>query len=271
MPPRARHPLGEMPFLDHLEEFRWRLLWSLLAVGVGTVVGFLLVHYGNVLDLLIRPIRPLLDGETLRYFSPVTPFFITLKLSIVVGILLAIPIVVYQIWAFLSPALKGEERRIIIPALYFGLLLFCAGVALAYFYVLPLALIFLTGFQQEYLTPAIEVGEYLAFVTRLLLAFGAVFELPVVVMILSAMGLMTPDFMRSKRRHAILALTILASMLTPGDLASTLLMLFPMLFLYEISILLSAAIQRRRARENEEEEPLRPSSDPPPGAVELRG
>jgi sec-independent protein translocase protein TatC len=272
MPPRARHPLGEMPFLDHLEEFRWRLLWSLMAVGVGTVVGFLFVHYGGILDLLIRPIRPLLDGETLRYFNPVTPFFITLKLSIIVGLLLAIPIVVYQIWAFLAPALKADEKRIIVPALYFGLILFCTGVALAYFYVLPLALVFLTGFQQEYLTPAIEVGEYLSFVTRLLLAFGAVFELPVVVMILSAMGLMTPAFMRSKRRHAILALTVMASLLTPGDLASTLLMLFPMMFLYEISILLSAAIQRRRAlRDEEEGEPLRPSSEPPSGAVELRG
>ncbi len=263
---RTRHPLGEMPFLDHLEEFRWRILWSLLSIGVGTVVGFLIVHYGGVLDILQRPIEPLLDGEQLLYFNPVTPFFITLKLAVVVGILLAIPIVVYQAWAFLAPALTPSEKRIIVPSLYFGLVLFCAGVALAYYWVLPLALIFLTGFQQDFLMPAIEVGEYLGFVTRLLLAFGIVFELPVVVMILSAMGLMTPQFMRSKRRHAILGITVLASMVTPGDLASTLLMIGPMILLYEVSILLSRMIYRRRMAG--EEETLRPSEEPPPGAVE---
>jgi sec-independent protein translocase protein TatC len=269
MPRRTRHPLGEMPFLDHLEEFRWRILWSLLAVGVGTVVGFLFVHYGGVLDILARPIRPLLDGQELLYFNPVTPFFVTLKLAVVVGILLAIPIVVYQVWAFLAPALTPAEKKVIVPSLYFGLVLFCAGVALAYFWVLPLALIFLTGFQQEFLMPAIEVGEYLGFVTRLLLAFGIVFELPVVVMILSAMGLVTPEFMRSKRRHAILGITVLASMVTPGDLASTLLMIGPMVVLYEISILLSRAIYRRRLEK--EEDVLRPSDEPPTGAVGANG
>ena len=138
---------GEMPFLDHLEELRWRILWSILAVVVGTVVGFLLIRYFDVLELLIEPIRAALpDNPDFRliYLSPADPFFITLKLSVVVGIILAFPIIVYQVWAFLAPALEAHEKRAIIPALYLGLVLFCAGVSLAYFIALPVSIVFLS-------------------------------------------------------------------------------------------------------------------------------
>lgn len=262
-----------MPFLDHLEELRWRIFRALIAIVIGIVLGFLAVYYLNVMEVLVAPVRPFLNGEELKFFNPATPFFITLKLAVLVGLLLSAPVVVYQVWAFLSPALKPAEKRIIVPSLYFGLFLFAAGVFLAYHWVLPLALLFLTGFQQEFLDAAIEVGEYLGFVTRLLLAFGIVFELPVVVMILSAMGLITPAFMRDKRRHAIVGITVLSSLITPGDLASTLLMMGPMIVLYEVSILLSVMITRgklKRAAE-EEAERLRPSTEPPEGAVEMNG
>ncbi len=264
---RSPNPAGEMPFLDHLEELRWRILWALIALGVGTVVGFMLVQYLGIFEILVRPVRPFLAGDDLVYFNPATPFFVTLKLALLVGIILAFPVVVYQVWAFFSPALMKDEKKVVLPSLYFGLALFCAGVAMAYFWVLPLALRFLAGFQEAFLEPAIEVQEYLGFVIRLLLAFGLVFELPVVVMILSALGLVTPRFLKEKRRHAIVAITILASALTPGDLASTFLMIGPMLILYEVSIVLSRAIHRRR----EADEPLRPSAEPPEGSVETGG
>ncbi len=264
---RGPGPTGEMPFLDHLEELRWRLFKAMAALGVGTAIGLVLVMYFGVMDLLVAPVEPFLGGQQLVYLSPTTPFMFTLKLGILVGILLALPVVVFQVWAFFAPALKSEERKIIVPSLYFGLILFCLGAVMAYVWVLPLALRFLTGFQQEYLQPAIEVGEYLGFVVRLLLAFGVVFELPVVVMILSALGLITPRFMRDKRRHAIVGATVLASLLTPGDLASTLLMMGPMILLYEVSILLSAMIYRKK-RAQEEAETLRPSPEPPEGTVE---
>ncbi len=255
-----------MPFLDHLEELRWRIFKSLIALGVGSAVGLVLVMYFDAMELLVRPVEPFLGGQQLVYLTPTTPFMFTLKFGFLVGILLALPVVVYQVWSFLSPALDVEEKRVIVPSLYFGLVLFALGVAMAYFWVLPLALRFLTGFQQDYLQAAIEVGQYLGFVVRLLLAFGMVFELPVVVMILSALGLLTPRFMREKRRHAIVAATVLASLLTPGDVASTLLMMGPMILLYEVSILLSAMIHRRKKQQEEEE--LRPSPEPPEGAVE---
>ncbi len=258
-----------MPFLDHLEELRWRIFKIMIAVAVGTLVGFVIVHYLGVLEILMRPIRPHLNEEGLVFFNPSTPFFITLKLSLIVGIILALPIVVYQVWAFFSPALEVHEKRIIVPSLYFGLVLFACGVTLAYYWVLPLALLFLMGFQQAFLVAAIEVSEYLSFVTTLLLAFGVVFELPVVVIILTALGLVTPAFLRDKRRHAIVAITVIASLITPGDLASTFLMMGPMLFLYEVSILLSAAIIRRK--KEREGAPLRAAPEPPDGTVEVNG
>ena len=259
---------GEMPFLDHLEELRWRVLWSLLAVVVGTVMGFFLIRYLGVLELLIEPIRAALPDDPdfrLIYLSPADPFFITLKLSVVVGVILAFPIIVYQVWSFLSPALESHEKRAIVPAMYLGLVLFAAGVALAYFVALPVTIVFFQTFEGGLMEAQYEIGKTLALITKILLGFGIIFELPVVVMILSALGLVTPEFLRAKRRHAIVAITIAASFLTPGDVITlTIMLMVPLFFLYEFSIYLSRIIWRRkRAREDAEggeEDP-----DHPPG------
>ncbi|HSL69901.1 MAG TPA: twin-arginine translocase subunit TatC, partial [Longimicrobiales bacterium] len=114
---------AEMPFLDHLEELRWRILWSLLAVTAGTVIGWFVVTRFAVLELLIDPIRPYIDEDRLAYFSPTDPFFVTLKLALTVGFILAFPIVAGQVWAFIAPALHKREKRAIVPALYLGLIL----------------------------------------------------------------------------------------------------------------------------------------------------
>jgi len=236
-----------MPFLDHLEELRWRLIWSLAAVMLCAIVGFVLVTHFDVLGILVAPIKPFLKGSKLKYLSPTEPFFITLKLAVSVGLVLASPIVIYQVWAFLAPALLPSEKRIIVPSLYLGLVLFALGVVMAYEIVLPMTLSFTMGFQTESLEQSIVIGEYLSFVTRLLLAFGGVFELPVVVLILSVMGLATPEFLASKRRHAIVIITVLASVLTPGDVITlTLMMMVPLILLYEFSILLSRMVVRRK-------------------------
>jgi sec-independent protein translocase protein TatC len=259
---------GEMPFLEHLEELRWRIFWSLLAVAVGTVVGFLVIRYFHVLHLLIRPIQkgfPDRPDFQLIYLSPADPFFITLKLSVVVGIILAFPIIVYQIWAFLEPALEKHEKRAIIPAFYLGFLLFCAGVALAYFVALPVSIVFFKTFEGGLMEAQYEISKTLALITKILLGFGIIFELPVVVMILSALGLVGPEFLRSKRRHAIVAITVAASVLTPGDVISlTVMLMVPLFFLYEFSIFLSALIWRKRR----EQERLEASIGPPQGVVE---
>ncbi|CAN5314917.1 twin-arginine translocase subunit TatC [soil metagenome] len=236
-----------MPFFDHLEELRWRLIKILLAVAIGTAVGFVLVTRLDVLGILIDPITPFLGGTRLKYLSPTEPFFITLKLAILVGFLFAFPVVLYQIWAFFSPALMPAERRLIIPALYLGLVLFASGVALAYKIVLPVTLRFTMGFQTASLEQSIVIGEYMSVVIRLLLAFGIVFEMPIVILVLSVLGVVTPEFLAEKRRHAIVSITALSSIITPGDVITiTLMMMVPLILLYELSIVLSRVVTRRR-------------------------
>ena len=260
---RDRGAAGEMPFLDHLEELRWRILWSVLAVVVGAVVGFVLVQYAGIIEVLYRPFREQF-GEELKliYLGPTDAFFLTLKLAILVGVILAFPIIVYQVWSFLSPALEKREKRTIVPALYMGLVLFALGVAMSYYVALPVSLVFLAGFQTGIMEPNYEATRYFSFVIRLLVAFGIIFELPVVVMILSVLGLVTPAFLRSKRRHAVVLITVTASFLSPGDVIMvTVLMMVPLIVLYEFSILLSVMIYRKR-------EEAQIGGGPPEGVVE---
>src|SRR5262245_7727469 len=248
---------AEMPFLDHLEELRWRILWSLLAVLIGTGIGFYLVNHYQVLELLIDPIRPYLGPDPrLGYLSPTDPFFIVIQLSITVGLLLAFPVVAAQAWGFISPALHTKEKRAIVPALYLGLVLFMCGVALAYFVVLPMTFRFMQSFLTTSLRQQIVVGPYIAVVTKVLLAFGAVFEMPVVVMVLSALGIVSSKFLSSQRRFAIAASAIMACILTPGDAVTiSVFMMGPIILLYELSIALARLMERRR-RKAEESGPL---------------
>jgi sec-independent protein translocase protein TatC len=237
----------EMPFLDHLEELRWRLIWSLGASLLGAIVGYFVVTRFNVLGILVAPIEPFLGGEKLGFLDPTAPFFITLKLAVIVGLILASPVIVYHIWAFLSPALLPSEKRAIIPSMYMGLVLFAAGVTMAYFLVVPMTLRFTLSFQTEAMQQMITIDKHLGFMIRLLLAFGIVFELPVVILILSVLGVVTPEFLAEKRRYAIAGIAILSAVLTPGDVITvTVMMMLPLMALYEVSIVISRVVSRRR-------------------------
>jgi len=275
---RNRNPRGEMPFLDHLEELRWRILWSLLALVASSILAFALVYYLNVLELLVEPIREAYDDPGLRliFLSPADPFFVTLRLAIYGGLILSFPIIVYHVWAFLSPALEKDEKKAIVPALYLGLLLFIAGVALAYFAALPVTLEFFRAFLSASLEGQLEINATLGFIVKMLFAFGAVFELPIVILALSLMGIVTPAFLRSKRRHAIVLITILASFITPGDaITLTVMMMIPLILLYEFGIFLSVGVYRRREKAEREAEAAgdkasvhSPSQEAPAGSVE---
>lgn len=248
-----------MPFLDHLEELRWRLIWSLLAIAVGTLVGWFLVTRFDVLGLLIRPIRPLLGDGRLGYLSPMDPFFVTLRLTLVVGVLLALPVVVYQIWIFLAPALTKEEKRAIIPALYFGLLLFAGGMALSYFVALPMMFDFAAQFQTESLQQNIVIGPYLSVVVRTLLVFGIVFELPVVLLVLAVLRVVDSQMLKKGRRWAVVIITVVAAFVTPGDaVILTVFMMAPLLLLYEVGIGMAKMVERRRAKTERAEKEKEP-------------
>src|SRR5438094_2871056 len=155
--PLPRPPRGEMPFLDHLEELRWRILWSLLAILVCTVVGWWLLGKVDIIDVLKRPVAPYLPGGRLIFTSPAEPFMLTLKVAFALGCLLASPIVIYQIWAFLAPALYEREKRLIIPALAVGVVLFLAGAAACYEWLLPAALKVLLNCLRIDLRPLMSI------------------------------------------------------------------------------------------------------------------
>jgi sec-independent protein translocase protein TatC len=237
-----------MPFFDHLEELRWRIIWSVLSLVAGTGIGFFLAMRLDLLGLLKRPLDAHIGGDQLIALAITDPFFITFKLALTLGFILAAPIIIYQVWLFLAPALTKRERRAIVPALYMGVALFCIGVAVAYMYVLPLTTMFLAGFQTESLRLTMTGSSYFGFVIRLLVAFGLVFQLPVVILILATLGLVSSRFLASKRRYAVAVMTVTAALMTPGDVASTILMMGPLLLLYEFSIMLTRLVERGRTR-----------------------
>ena len=238
-----------MPFLDHLEELRWRIIWSLAALVVGVVVGFFVVFKFNLLTWMQGPMLPYLHGRRLVYTHPGDGFSILMQVAIMVGVVIALPVIIYQVWAFLSPALHKHEKRVGIPVILGAVGLFIGGAAMAWYFVLPMTLKFLSSVGDEAFDQMITVSEYFGFVTSMVLAMGAVFELPIAVLILSAIGLVTPQFLAKFRRHAIVGSYVAASIITPGDLVVTSVVLtIPLYLLYEVSIGLSYIVYRKRQK-----------------------
>jgi len=246
---------AEMPFLDHLEELRWRIIWSLGALVVGVIVGFFVVLNWNVLEWLQAPIVPFLHGHKLVVTHPGEGFGIMLQTAVVIGTVIALPVIIYQVWLFLSPALHRHEKKVVIPVIIGSVFLFVCGAALAWFFVLPMTLRFLFSFADRAFEEMIKVDEYFGFVLTLVLAMGAVFELPIVILMLTALGLVNPRFLSKFRRHAMVASYIAASIITPGDLVYTSVILtIPLYLLYEVSIVLSYVVFRKREKKRLAEE-----------------
>jgi sec-independent protein translocase protein TatC len=243
----AKNATGEMPFLDHLEELRWRIVWALGAAVVGLILGFVIVIKLNLIKILARPIEPYLMGSKLVITHPADSFSITMSAAITVGLIIASPVIIYQLWAFLSPALHRHEKKVIIPVILGAVALFAGGVSLAYFFVLPLCLKFLMTFQSESLQPMITASGYFGFVMTMALTFGAAFELPVVILALATLGLVTPAFLKKFRPYALALSFLLSAIVTPGDiLIPTLALTAPLYLLYELSLVLASIIFRKR-------------------------
>lgn len=240
---------AEMPFLDHLEELRWRLVWIVGALMIGVLAAFIFVIRFDVISVLAGPIEPFLAGGRLVYTHPLDPFSIAMKASFAIGTILALPVILYQTWAFLSPALYEHEKKVAIPVTVGAAVLFLGGVSLAYFAVLPLTLRFLTTFQATSLQPMITAADYFGFAITMSLTFGVVFELPIAVLALSALGIVDAALLKRFRRHAVILCVVGAAFITPGsDIISLIALAIPVYFLYELSIRLAAMVERRRAR-----------------------
>jgi sec-independent protein translocase protein TatC len=238
---------AEMPFLDHLEELRWRIIWSLAAIIVGVGVGFVLVIKFNLLTWLQGPIMPYLKGHRLMNTHPGGGFSIMLSTSIMIGVVMALPVVLYQAWLFLAPALHRHEKKVVLPVIIGAVFLFVCGAALAWYFVLPMTLRFLTSMGDEAFDQMISATEYFGFATSLVLAMGAVFELPIVILALSALGLVTPRLLARFRKHALVGSYVAAAFITPGDAFFTSVILtIPLYLLYELSIVLSWLVFRKR-------------------------
>jgi sec-independent protein translocase protein TatC len=242
---------GEMPFLDHLEELRWRILRSLGAIVIGFGTGLWLVQQFQLVNLLKRPIAPYLTGAggKLIVTSPTEPVMIVFKLGFLVGLVLASPIILWQLWAFLAPALYSREKRALVPALFVGLLLFLTGAAMAYVFVVPQALKVLFSFQTEAIQPFITYDNYFDFVLQVVLALGISFELPLVLIILAWLEVISASDLARFRRFAVVGAFVAGAILSPGtDLVSMIMMTIPLLLLYEVGYAGAAVIQRRRRK-----------------------
>ncbi|MEO6877368.1 MAG: twin-arginine translocase subunit TatC [Gemmatimonadaceae bacterium] len=247
--PISNSDSGEMPFLDHLEELRWRLIYSLGSLLVAVAIGFWLALQFDVVKVLAAPILPLIPEHKLVFTHPGEGFSIIVNVATSIGLVIAGPVILYQVWAFLSPALLKHEKRVAVGVLFSGLLLFLSGAALAYYVVIPLALPWLFTFGGQSLVPLITAEEYFSFAFAMVLTFGVSFELPIVVLALAVLGIVTPQFLSKYRRHAIVLIVIIGAFLTPGDMVWTTIWLsVPLYGLYELSVGMAYIIYRRKQR-----------------------
>ncbi len=240
-------PEEELPVTEHIEELRQRLFKSFVAIVVGFLVAW--PFKKKILLFLERPLPESLQGK-LIFLSPPEAFFTALKISFFAGILIALPFVLYQVWKFIEPGLYEHEKRFILPFMFFSLLFFFTGASFAYFVILPFGLRFLLGFMGDLLTPQITVGSYVSFVIQMILAFGFVFLLPVVVWLLSKLGIINYRMLEKNRKFAILIIFVVAALLTPPDAFSQIMMALPLLVLYELSIWVSKVAGKGREEEN---------------------
>jgi sec-independent protein translocase protein TatC len=233
-------PISNMPFLDHIEELRWRLIKSFLAIMVCAVVGYIFAD--RLFNLIIYPL-----GDIELHYTEITgSFYAYLKIALYVGIIGAIPIIFYQLWRFISPGLYSKEKRMIIPMVLFSTLLFLTGASFCFFIVLPFTIKFLVGYGSDILTPVITISSYISFAGMLLLAFGFAFELPVAGYFLGRMGIVSSKTLTKGRPFAVVIFLVFAAVLTPPDIISQLLLAGPMLLLYEITIWLVKATGKKQ-------------------------
>ena len=240
---------GEMPFLDHLEELRKRILRSLLAVVGCFALGLWLVDRFKLLDVLKQPIAPFLPSGQLTVLSPTEPLMIVLKLGFIVGLVLASPVILWQLWAFLSPALYEKEKKTLVPALFVGLGLFLGGAVLSFVFIVPQALRVLLSFQKGSFNPMITFEAYFSFVMQLVLALGLSCELPLLMVILAALGIVATPMLNKIRPYAIVGSFVAGAILSPGaDVLSMFMLTIPLLALYEIGVAGVWLVQRRRLK-----------------------
>jgi sec-independent protein translocase protein TatC len=248
----------KIPFTAHLEELRRRLIICAVAVGIG-----FLISYGfrqQLFDILVAPLTAAMaSGDTLIYTNLPEAFFTFLKVALISGLMVASPVIIYQFWMFVAPGLYDREKKLLAPIIFLSSLFFIGGSLFGYFIVFPWGFKFFLGFATETIRPLPSMKEYLSFSSKLLLAFGLVFELPLVLTFMARLGLVTVPFLKKNRKYAILLFFAGAAIITPPDVVTQVMMAVPLMLLYEISILGAKLFGKKPAAAEDEAE-----SAPPP-------
>jgi sec-independent protein translocase protein TatC len=241
---------GKMSFFEHLVDLRKRIIYSAVAIAVGAAIGVSIAD--KVSAFIVGPMRAALRNRHLEdkliYTSPTGYFNLIITLGIYIGVVLAAPVVVYQVWLFIAPGLYKHERRAVTGFVFSSVFLFLAGIAFGYFVMLPYVLNFLIGFQGPFV-PLISINEYFDFILIVLLGLGVVFELPVLIFFLALFNIVTPRFLWKNLRYAILIIAVIAAIITPTPDATTMLVFMtPMVGLYFVGIAVAAVVVRRKAK-----------------------
>jgi len=247
----------KQPFISHLEELRKRLIICAIAVGIGFIISYIFSE--RLFQIIISPLKENLpDGDRLIFTDLPEMFFTYLKTAFASGIILAAPLIFYQIWMFIAPGLYKQERTLVVPFVISSTILFIGGALFGYLVVFPFGFKFFLGFANDYIQALPSVKQYFSFAVKLLFAFGIIFELPVVIYFLTRIGLVTPDFLRQKRKYAILLTFVTAAILTPPDVITQCLMAGPLIVLYEAGVFISMIADRKKVPEEEREKEAEP-------------
>jgi sec-independent protein translocase protein TatC len=235
----------KLPFTAHLEELRKRLIICFIAVGVGFVISYFFSK--KLFEILMHPLLLAMPPEEkLIYTGLPEAFFTYLKVAFLAGVLLAVPVIIYQLWMFIAPGLYDKEKRLVVPIVFLSSIFFLGGAFFGYFVVFPFGFKFFMSFASEAIRPLPSMREYLGFSTKLLFAFGVVFELPLFVTFLAKLGIVDVPFLKAKRKYAILLFFVFASILTPPDVITQILMAGPLMLLYEVSIVGARVFGKKR-------------------------
>ncbi len=238
-----------MSFLEHLEELRSRLIRAAVAIGIG--FGLCIAFGERVFSIFAAPITKLLPKDSSLVFTSLPdPFFVYLKVAFIAGIFLALPYVLYQVWLFVKPGLLEREKKLAAPFIVVSTLLFYLGAVFAYFVVFPAAFQFFLSYETPELKPMISIKDYVSLVMLLMLAFGVIFETPVVIVVLGLLGVVESGMLKKGRRYFIVLAFIIAAILTPTpDVINQTLMAIPLIIFYEVGIQLLRAIEEKRKRD----------------------
>ncbi len=252
----------KIPFTSHLEELRSRLIVCFVAVAIGFALCYGFKE--KLFQILVFPLVSVMkEGDTLIFTGLPEAFFTYLKVSFLAGLLLSTPVILYQFWMFVAPGLYQREKKLLLPVVFLSSFFFLGGALFGYFIVFPLGFQFFLSFATDTIKPLPSMKEYLSLSSKMLLAFGVVFELPLVITFMARMGLVSVDFLKKNRKYALLIFFVAAAILTPPDVVTQIMMAGPLMLLYEISIIGARIFGKKKPEADDQEDDEEPKTDDP--------